>query len=88
MQSQFIQERNKLYEKLQNIKGIQVYPSSTNFFLCELEKPRDFVYRELLKRGILTRTIGDDILKNALRFCIGTPEQNQYLVSCLKEILN
>jgi len=88
MQREFTKAREMLQMELNNIKGIQVYPSSTNFFLCELEKSRDFVYEELLKRGILTRSFSDEILKNTLRFCIGTPEQNKYLLSCLKEILN
>lgn len=88
MQSKFIKARKQLKADLENIKGLKVYPSSTNFFLCELEKSRDFVYEELLKRGILTRRLSDDVLKNTLRFCIGTPEQNKFLISCLREILN
>jgi len=88
MQCKFIKARKQLKAGLENIKGLKVYPSSTNFFLCELEKPRDFVYEELLKRGILTRCLSDDILKNTLRFCIGTPEQNEFLLSCLNKIFD
>lgn len=88
MQSKFIQARKQLKADLESIKGVQVYPSSTNFFLCDIEKSRDYVYKELLKRGILTRRLSDPILKNTLRFCIGTPEQNRFLISCLREILN
>lgn len=88
MQKKFVEARKQLKADLENIKGVQVYPSSTNFFLCEFEKPRDLVYEELLKRGILTRRLSDEVLKNTLRFCIGTPEQNEFLISCLREILN
>ncbi|HQA59658.1 MAG: histidinol-phosphate transaminase [Tepidanaerobacteraceae bacterium] len=88
MKRQFAKARDELKEELDNIKGLRVYPSAANFFLCELEKSRDFVYEELLKRGILTRRLSDDILKNTLRFCIGTPEQNRFLISSLREILD
>ena len=88
VQSKLIKARQQLKAELENIKGIKVYPSSANFFLCEFEKPRDFVYEELLKRGILTRRLNEDPLKNTLRFCIGTQEQNEFLVSSLREILS
>ena len=87
-QSKFIKAREQLKKGLETINGLKVYPSSTNFFLCELEKSRDMVYDELLKRGILTRRLGDDILKNTLRFCIGTPEQNEILLSYLRKIMS
>jgi len=88
MQRKFTEAREQLRNDLESIKGVLVYPSSTNFFLCEFKKPRDLVYEGFLKRGILTRRLSEDVLKNSLRFSIGTPEQNKYLVSCLKEILN
>jgi histidinol-phosphate aminotransferase len=88
MQSKFIETREQLKKGLEKINGLKVYPSSTNFFLCELEKSRDIVYEELLKRGILTRRLGDDVLKNTLRFCIGNPAQNEVLLSCLGKIMN
>ena len=88
MQKKFAEARKQLKADLENIKGVQVYPSSTNFFLCEFEKPRDLVYEELLKRGILTRRLSDEVLKNTLRFCIGNTVKNDFLISCLREILN
>ncbi len=88
MRNQFIEERKRLKEGLESIDGIMVYPSSANFFLFELKKPRDMVYNELLKKGILTRRLDDKILENCLRFCVGTPEQNQFLLSCLREIMS
>lgn len=87
-QDKFIKAREQLKEGFETINGLKAYPSSTNFFLCEFEKSRDTVYEELLKSGILTRRLGGDILKNTLRFCIGTPEQNEILLSNLREILS
>ena len=89
IQGELIEAREQLKIALENIKGLRVYPSSANFFLCELEKPRDLVYEELLRRGILTRRFGDDeLLKGTLRFCIGTPKQNEKLISYLNEIMS
>ncbi len=88
VQQEFIKERERLQNGLEKIDGVTVYPSSANFFLCELKKPKDVVYEELLKKGILTRRFGDDVLKDCLRFCIGTPEQNDLLLASLKEIMS
>lgn len=87
LKQEIIKSRKLLKESLEKIPGIRVYPSSTNFLLCELEKSRDIVYRELLKRGILVRRLRDKGLENTLRFGIGTPEQNAILLTALGQIM-
>jgi len=87
MKNEIISSRDELKIGLREIPGIRVYPSSTNFFLCELEKSRDVVYEELLKRGILVRRLNDERLENTLRFCVGSPVQNKMLLSYLEKIM-
>jgi len=87
LRDELVKSRDELKIELEKIRGIRVYPSSTNFFLCEFEKPRDMVYEKLLERGILTRKLNGEKLKNVLRFCVGSPEQNKVLLEALRQIL-
>lgn len=87
LRDELVKSRNELKAELGKMPGIRVYPSSTNFLLCEFEKPRDVVYEKLLEKGILTRKLNGEKLENVLRFCVGSPEQNKVLVDALSQIL-
>lgn len=87
VRDELVKSRDELKKELEKIPGILVYSSNTNFFLCEFEKPRDMIYDKLLERGILTRKLEGEKLKNVLRFCVGSPEQNKELLEALKQIL-
>jgi histidinol-phosphate aminotransferase len=87
LRDELVKSRDELKAELDRMPGIRVYPSSTNFFLCEFEKPRDIVYEKLLAKGILTRRLNGEKLKNVLRFCVGSPEQNRELLETLRQIL-
>jgi histidinol-phosphate aminotransferase len=75
-----LQERDRVMETLANMKGLEVLPSQTNFFLMRLKNP-DKVYKELLKAGIVVRRQDHlPMLQGCLRVSIGTPyENNQFL---------
>ncbi|AYO30884.1 histidinol-phosphate transaminase [Biomaibacter acetigenes] len=88
LRDELVKSRDELKAELDRVPGIIVYPSNTNFFLCEFEKPRDLVYEKLLEKGILTRKLNGEKLKNVLRFCVGSPEQNNVLVDALRQILS
>lgn len=87
LRDELVKSRDNLKAELDKMPGIRVYPSSTNFFLCEFEKPRDMIYKKLLSKGILTRRLNGENLNNVLRFCVGSSEQNKILVESLKQIL-
>jgi histidinol-phosphate aminotransferase len=82
-----IKFREEVKNALEKMPGVIVYPSSANFLLCKFEKPRDVIYDELLKKGILVRKFNDMNLEDTLRFSIGTEEENDMLISSLEEIL-
>ncbi|MCL2474659.1 MAG: histidinol-phosphate transaminase [Chloroflexi bacterium] len=66
----------------------RVLPSETNFFLCQVKDGKAaLVDRKLKERGIIIRYYGKDpVLKDYLRITLGTPEENDIVVSALKEI--
>ncbi len=81
-------ERDRLISEISKLRGVKVYPSLANFFLIELvERDRDEVYREMLKRGFVLRRLDDPALRRCLRISVGLPEDNDALLEALREVL-
>ena len=80
-----LQEREKLTEAIANLNFVkEVFPSDANFVLVKMEAPKD-VYQFLLDRKIIVRDRSNVLLcEGCLRISIGTPAENQLLISTLK----
>ena len=75
------QQLSQLCEKL----GLQYLISSTNFGLLKVLNSQD-VYRRLQSEGVITRPLDVYGMPQYLRITVGTEEQNQRLIKCLKAI--
>jgi histidinol-phosphate aminotransferase len=80
-------ERRRLTEQLRII-GFDVPDSSANFVLakCKNDSASE-IYEKLIQQNIFVRYFAYPRLEDKLRITIGTPEQNDKLLSALKEIL-
>lgn len=80
-------ERNKLKEGLQQIGYVsEVFPSDANFVLARVDDA-PLRYHQLISKGIVVRDRSSQIgCENTLRFTVGTPEENNTLLSTLKAI--
>lgn len=64
----------------------KVYPSDANFILLKVDEAEKR-YNQLLKNGIVVRNRSSQPLcENTLRITIGTPAENEKLISILKEL--
>ncbi|MCL1965661.1 MAG: histidinol-phosphate transaminase [Candidatus Bathyarchaeota archaeon] len=80
-------EREKLIKALNQIYGIQAFDSQADFVLMNTKLPADFVYAELLKRGVLLKKWGKLLqYENCFRVTVGLPEFNAKLIESLKQI--
>jgi histidinol-phosphate aminotransferase len=80
-------ERTRLTSQLRNL-GFNVPDSSSNFVLVECKNGRaSEIYEKLTQRKIYVRYFAYPQLEDKMRITIGTPEQNDRLLSVLKEIL-
>ncbi len=80
--------RKKLTEQLKAL-GFDVPDSQANFLLAKYDGTDALhLYEKLVKRGIYIRYFAYPGLKDKLRITVGTPEQNDKLISALKEILS
>jgi histidinol-phosphate aminotransferase len=83
-----VAERERIYDQLQSLAGLHVYPSQANFLLCRvLTGDAKAIKEELMRRGILVRYFNKPGLSDCIRFSIGTPDQNNVLLAALEEIL-
>lgn len=80
-------ERARLRAELIGL-GFFVPESASNFLFAGHPKGGEFIYRGLKERGVLVRFWNTEKLKNFCRITIGTPEQDDALLSALREILS
>ncbi|NDH56233.1 MAG: aminotransferase class I/II-fold pyridoxal phosphate-dependent enzyme, partial [Burkholderiaceae bacterium] len=82
------------YEQLTNAfeqMGLTYLHSSGNFVLVKVGNDNEAgarVNRELLKRGVIVRPVGNYGLPQWLRISIGLPEENAICIQALNAILN
>jgi histidinol-phosphate aminotransferase len=76
--NEIVTERERMYQALVDL-DFDVVPSFTNFLYVTTSLPLQDL---LLKQGILIRSFGND----AYRITIGTKDQNDTIVSILKEV--
>ena len=82
-----VAERGKFIKALNQIEGVQAFPSQADFLLINTQKPADEVYAALLKRGIMLKKWGKLLQHdNCFRVTVGLPEMNAKLIEALKQI--
>ncbi len=80
-----ISEREKLKIELLQLENVEtVFPSEANFLLVKFSNA-EVVFKTLLENGIVVRNRSSQI-PNCLRITVGTIEENQNVLSILKEI--
>ena len=59
----------------------------SDFLFAGHPKGGEFIYRGLKERGVLVRFWNTDKLKDFCRITVGTPEEDDALLSALREML-
>lgn len=82
------QERGKLIEQLNKIKGVQTFDSKANFVLFNTAKPYSGVWDAAMRNGLVIKRLGK-LLKyeNCLRSTVGLPEMNIKLLKVLSDYM-
>ncbi len=82
-----ITERERLYRELGRIAGLAAVRSLANFMVVQSTIDPRQVFSELIERDILIRDVsGYPMLSDYFRLSVGTPEENDLLLSALHEI--
>jgi histidinol-phosphate aminotransferase len=80
-------ERQELTEQLRAL-NFEVPDSSANFVLAKSSYPASEIYDKLIQRNIYVRYFDLLGLGDKLRITVGTRQQNEKLISALKEVLS
>jgi len=80
-------ERSQLADKLNQLDAVQnIYPSEANFLLVKIDDART-LYDQLTQRDIIVRYRGNEPHCNScLRITVGTPDENERLISALQDL--
>ncbi len=83
-----LSQKEWLINELRKFANVEkIYPSDANFLLVKFVDS-SFVFRELQTRGIILRDRSQQVLcEQCLRITIGTEEENNKLITQLKEII-
>jgi histidinol-phosphate aminotransferase len=80
-----IRRRDRLLLRLSKLKGVQVFPSATNFLLIKVEDP-DTLHRIFIDKSIGVRNFSHTAeLTGCLRVTIGNPLETGQVFACLQE---
>ena len=83
-----VQERGRLFSKLQSLPGVTPWPSQANFILTQLPQGRGKeLFEGLARKGIFVRYFGGDRLEDFVRISVGLPEQTDAVISALESLL-
>ena len=78
-------EKSNLKNALKSLNFVKlIYPSDANFFLVEVVDA-NYIYNALISKKLNIRN-RNSVVKNCLRITIGTPEENQQLITELKSL--
>jgi histidinol-phosphate aminotransferase len=78
-------EKSILKNELKQLNFVkQIYPSDANFFLIEVTDANR-IYNTLIDEKIIIRN-RNSVVKNCVRITVGSPEENQQLITALKSL--
>ncbi|TDX53314.1 histidinol-phosphate transaminase [Orenia marismortui] len=80
------QGKEYLYQEFEKL-GLEYVPTDTNFILVDLPMSNDKVFEEMLKEGVIIRSLSSYGYNTEVRITIGLPEENKKLVKVLKDVL-
>ncbi len=82
-----VNERERLFRRLSDIDYLQPYPSAANFLLVKvLRGDAQDIHHKLEANRILVRYFDRPGLRNFIRISVGTPDQCDELIRCLRGI--
>ena len=79
-------ELDFIYDALDNL-GIEYLKSQANFVLVNVGKSADEVFEDLLKQGILVRSMQSYGYSDCIRINVGLHKENARLLEALKVVL-
>ncbi len=68
--------------------GIAYFPTQSNFFLIHVGRSADDVFEQMLRKGVIIRSMTSYGYTDMIRVNVGLPHENERFVQALCEVLN
>lgn len=75
-----------LYDALNSL-GMKYFPTQTNFFLIDVRRDADKVYEDMLRQGVIVRSMTSYGYPNYIRINVGLHEENVRFLKALEKSL-
>jgi histidinol-phosphate aminotransferase len=75
-----------LYDALDSL-GITYFPAQTNFFLIDVRKDADEIYEDMLRQGVIVRSMKSYGYPNYIRINVGLHKENVRFLKALEKCL-
>ncbi len=75
-----------LYASLDRL-NVKYYPGQANFFLIDVEKSADDVFKEMLKQGVIVRSMASYCFPEYIRINVGLHEENIRFLKALERVI-
>jgi len=80
------EQKQYLYAELDKL-GVEYLPTKTNFIFLNINKDAVETFQTLMKKGVIIRPMVGFGFPKSIRVTIGLPEENQFFIKCLKQVL-
>jgi histidinol-phosphate aminotransferase len=77
---------NYLYAELDRI-DVRYFPTQANFFLIDAGRNADMVFENMLRKGVIVRSMSSYGYPEYIRVNTGLPEENKRLIQALEQVL-
>lgn len=67
--------------------GLHCFPTQSNFFLIDVEGDAEAVFQDMLRQGVIVRSMQGYGYPHYIRVNVGTRDENERLVQALKAVL-
>ncbi len=68
-------------------RGIRSFPTEANFFLIDVARDADEVFEQLLRQGVIVRSMNAYGYPQYIRVNVGLPEENTRFIAALEKVL-
>jgi histidinol-phosphate aminotransferase len=83
-----VDERQRLFIRLEQIPYLRPFPSSANFILCKvIDRSAQMIKDKLEEEGILVRHYQTPMLQNMIRISVGRPQDSDKLIEKLEGMI-
>ena len=75
-----------MYDSLSKL-GIKYFPTQSNFFLIDVESDADEIFDQMLREGLIVRSMKAYGYQTFIRVNVGTQDENIRLLAALEKLL-